>query len=106
MGEMTLRWKGDPSGETRTGPEGPVPEGFERVDKPEPTSQIRKLPGFGRTALDVILNPEGPIETAVSFPASMALTGGAGSLATKLLPNVKYAPALARSVAEGLQRGA
>lgn|SRR5262245_54101117 len=59
-----------------------------------------------RTALDVILNPQSGVEQALSLPASMALTGGAGALASRVLPNLKYAPMLGRTAAEGLQRGA
>jgi hypothetical protein len=67
-----------------------------------PTGRLWKP---GRTALDVILNPQGTLENIISIPASMALTGGAGTLATKVLPNLKYAGMLGRAASEGVQRG-
>lgn len=89
-------------------PDSFAPDTPAKAEKPEPLGPNRPArPTYTphRTALDVILNPQGAIEHAVSIPASMALTGGAGALAGKVLPNLKYAPALARAAAEGVQRG-
>src|SRR5262245_14634350 len=105
MADMTLRRLAD--GETKTGPEGPVPEGFERIDKattlPEYPGKSLGLPRIPNV-FDAMFKPQTPVEAALGFGASTALTGGAGALASKVLPNLKYAPALARSAVQGVER--